>query len=82
MLEWDSKFVLNLKRSDIVKHSHTHTRACRHSYGTIAHTHTCSETLKDTINRPSLMWCCVVLALGYKALPERERDEEEKEGRV
>lgn len=76
MLERDRKFVLNLKRSDRVIHTHTHTRACRHSYGTIAHTHThtCSETLKDTINRPALMWCCVVLALGYKALPERKRE--------
>lgn len=52
-----------------------------HTARSHTHTHTCSETLKDTINRPALMWCCVVLALGYKALPERKRERWRGKGR-
>lgn len=58
--------------------THIHTHTCPQTFIRHAgvHTHTCSETLKDTINRTALMWCCVVLALGYKALPERKRKRE------
>lgn len=71
--------MLNAKRSDRVcvhTYTHTHVPADIHTTRWRTHTHTCSETLKDTINRTALMWCCVVLALGYKALPERKRKRE------